>query len=191
MEKRQKKIVVSVDFTPSSDAAIAVAHKFAAMHGAEMVLVHAIEHGFAESIADPAHLEKKREYGAKMLDKLVEQYNTPEVPVTRLLMDGKPYKEILKAADEINAEMIVMGTWGSHAIETGMIGLILCHNKLPAFIEWNTLGVAVFRQQTISLPRKLRLETIRRIVESRVQHPAVSAAGVQATINFFFKQMYG
>lgn len=124
MEKRQKKILVSVDFTPSSEAAIAVASKFATMHGAEMVLLHVVEAiaPVAEFFADGNLAEKKREYSMKMLDKLVEQHRTPELAVSRMLMEGKPYKEILKAVEEIGAEMLVMGTWGSHAIETGMIG---------------------------------------------------------------------
>jgi nucleotide-binding universal stress UspA family protein len=124
MEKRQKKVLVSVDFTPSSDAAIAVGTKFAAMYGAEMVLLHVIESvaPMAEFFADGDLMEKKRAYSLKMLDKLVEQHHAESKPVTRMILEGKPYTSILKAAEEIGAEMIVMGTWGSHAIETGMIG---------------------------------------------------------------------
>jgi len=124
MEKRQKKILVSVDFTPSSEAAIEVALKFAKMHKAEMVLLHVIEAiaPIAEFFADGDLAEKKRTYSMKMLDKLVAQHHTDAVPVSRMVMEGKPYKEILRASEEIDAEMIVMGTWGSHAIETGMIG---------------------------------------------------------------------
>lgn len=43
MEKRQKKVLVSVDFTPSSDAAITVGITFAKMHSAELVLLHVLE----------------------------------------------------------------------------------------------------------------------------------------------------
>lgn len=187
MEKRQKKIVVSVDFTPSSEAAIAVAHKFAAMHGAEMVLVHAVEHAFAESIADPAHLERKREYSTKMLDKLVEQYNSVDVPVTRLLMEGKPYKEILKAASEINAEMIVMGTWGSHAIETGMIGSnvnkVVRSARIPVVTVTRKPEGENFSKILIAVDPQFGIKELRHILQdyNRAYNPVVELVSIAAS----------
>jgi nucleotide-binding universal stress UspA family protein len=124
MEKRQKKILVPVDFTPSSEAAISVASKFAAMHGAEIVLLHVIETvaPVVELFISNDLMEKKREFSAKMLDKMLEKYNGSAPTMSRMMIEGKPYDAILKACEEISAEMIVMGTWGSHAIEMGMIG---------------------------------------------------------------------
>ncbi len=124
MENRKKKILVSVDFTPSSEAAITTGIRFASMHGAELVLLHVIEGSapIAEFFADGDLTEKKRNYSIKMLDKLAEQHKTGDLAVSHMVVEGKPYTAILRVADEIDAEMIVMGTWGSHAIETGMIG---------------------------------------------------------------------
>ncbi len=124
MEKTQKKVMVAVDFTPSSDAAIAVAAKFAALHQAELVLLHVIEAlpPLAGFFTEGDLQDKKREYSLKMLDKLVEQHGSVAAPVSRMIIEGRPYAAILKAAEQIGAEMIVMGTWGSQAIETGMIG---------------------------------------------------------------------
>jgi len=124
MEKTQKKVMVAVDFTPSSDAAIAVAAKFAALHKAELVLLHVIEAlpPLAGFFTEGDLMDKKREYSLKMLDKLVEQHGSIASPVSRMIIEGRPYAAILKAAEQIDAEMIVMGTWGSQAVETGMIG---------------------------------------------------------------------
>lgn len=122
MEKRQKKILVPVDFTPSSDSALAVAVKFAALHGSEVVLLHALEPAapMAEFFADDNLHERKRAHAHKLLDKMVAE--TTGVPASKMLMEGRPYNVIVKACEEISAEMIVMGTWGTHAIESGMIG---------------------------------------------------------------------
>ncbi|MFM2376369.1 MAG: hypothetical protein RLZZ165_1466 [Bacteroidota bacterium] len=119
-----KKILVPVDFTPSSEAAIAVAQRFAVMHGAELVLLHVIEHAasIAEFFEGGDVVEKKRTYTAKMLDKIIAHHRTETLSVSRMIKEGKPYREILEGAQEIDAEMIVMGTWGSHAIESGTIG---------------------------------------------------------------------
>jgi nucleotide-binding universal stress UspA family protein len=123
METRQKKILVPVDFTPSSDSALALALKFAKLHGSEIVLLHAVEPSapMAEFFADTDLHERKRAYAAKLLDHMIATYQG-EVTITKMLIDAKPYKAILQAAQEILAEMIVMGTWGTHAIESGMIG---------------------------------------------------------------------
>jgi nucleotide-binding universal stress UspA family protein len=124
MEKRQKKILVPVDFTPSSEAAIAVGLKFAKMHGAELVLLHVVEGNapMSEFFAEGDLTEKKRAYSLMMLEKLESQHKGHGIALSHLIKDGKPYTAILKAAEEILAEMIVLGTWGSHAVESGMIG---------------------------------------------------------------------
>jgi nucleotide-binding universal stress UspA family protein len=67
-------------------------------------------------------MEKKRTFSNNMLDKMVAIHNGNGLTVTKMIKEGKPYKAILEAASELMAEMIVMGTWGSHAIESGMIG---------------------------------------------------------------------
>lgn len=124
MEVRQKKILVPVDFTPSSDSAMAVAMKFAAMHGSEIMLVHAMESlaPMAEFFADSDLMERKRAYAHKLLDKMIAEHSGKGVAVSKMLYEGKPYNVIVNASEEILAEMIVMGTWGTHAIESGMIG---------------------------------------------------------------------
>ena len=42
--------------------------------------------------------------------------------MSKMIVEGKPYREILRAAEELLVEMVVMGTWGTHAIENDMIG---------------------------------------------------------------------
>lgn len=124
MEKRKQKILVPIDFTPSSEAAIKVANQFARLHGAEIVLLHVMESvtPLAELFSNGEAAEKKYDFSAKMLEKMVAQHTTEEIPFSYMVGDGKPYNAILKTCEEIGAEMIVMGTWGSHAVEMGMIG---------------------------------------------------------------------
>jgi nucleotide-binding universal stress UspA family protein len=123
METRKKTILVPVDFTPSSDSALALALLFAKLHGSEVVLLHAIEPSapMAEFFADTDLHERKRTYATKLLDHMIASH-AGDVKLDKLLIDGKPYKAILQAAQDLKAEMIVMGTWGTHAIENGMIG---------------------------------------------------------------------
>jgi|GEM_PF-1559456 nucleotide-binding universal stress UspA family protein len=124
MKARQKKIIVPVDFTPSSDCAIDLAMKFALLHGSEVVFVHALESlaPLSEFFADNDLLERKRVFANRLLDKIIAERGGKGISTSKLLFEGKPYKVILDACEEVNAEMIVMGTWGTHAIESGMIG---------------------------------------------------------------------
>lgn len=123
METRQKKILVPVDFTPSSESALALAFQFAKLHGSEIILLHVIEPAapIAEFFADSDLQVRKHEYANKLLDHMIAQH-AGVLAMSKLVMDGKPYKAILQAVNDTKAEMIVMGTWGTHAIENGMIG---------------------------------------------------------------------
>jgi nucleotide-binding universal stress UspA family protein len=188
MEKRQKKVLVSVDFTPSSEAAIAVGTKFASMHGAEMVLLHVVEPSapMSEFFAEGDLAEKKRTYSVKMLDKLVEQHKTEGITVSRMIMEGKPYNAILKAAEEIGAEMIVMGTWGSHAIETGMIGSnvnkVVRSAKIPVVTVTRQPEKAVFNKLLISVDPKFGIRELRHILGAyhKAYNPTVELVSIAA-----------
>lgn len=195
MEKRQKKILVSVDFTPSSEAAIKVALKFAAMHKAEMVLLHVIEAvaPVAEFFADGDLAEKKRSYSMKMLDKLVEQHHTDAAPVSRMVMEGKPYKEILRAAAEIDAEMLIMGTWGSHAIETGMIGSnvnkVVRGAKIPVVTVTRTPEDDSFGKLLIAVDPEFGIKELRHLLQ--IYHNAYNPVVELVTIAAAEKDVEG
>jgi nucleotide-binding universal stress UspA family protein len=188
MEKRQKKILVPVDFTPSSEAAIAVASNFTAMHGAEMVLLHIVEPvaPMAEFFADGDMMEKKRVYSMKMLDKLVEQHQGG-LPVSRMLMEGKPYKEILKASEEIGAEMIIMGTWGSHAVESGMIGSnvnkVVRSATIPVVTVTRQPENTNFSKLLIPVDPQFGIRELRHFLElySKAYNPVVELVTIAAT----------
>lgn len=189
MENRQKKILVSVDFTPSSDAAIMVATKFAAMHNAEMVLLHVVESvaAMAEFFADSDLASKKREYGNKMLDKLVALHSKPGQPVSKMLMEGKPYKEILRASEEIAAEMIVMGTWGSHAVESGMIGSnvnkVVRSARVPVVTVTRAPENANFGKLLIAVDPQFGIRELRHLLQvyHNAYNPIVELVSIAAT----------
>lgn len=124
MEARQKKIIVPMDFTPASMSAMKVAGNIAAIHGSEVVLLHVVERPapMAEFFAETDLGEKHRTHANKLMDKIIADWNGPDVPVSKMFEDGKPYKGIVKAVEETMAEMVVMGTWGTHAVEVGTIG---------------------------------------------------------------------
>jgi nucleotide-binding universal stress UspA family protein len=171
MEKRQKKILVPVDFSPSSDAAIKVAKSFAAMHGAELVLLNAIESvaPIAEFFADGDLGIKKTDFAHKMLDKLIDQHSSSDLIVSKLVKEGKPYNAILTAAEELKVEMIVMGTWGTHAIESGMIGSnvnkVVRSARIPVLTVTRNPDTEAFGKILITVDPEFGIREMRHLLE--------------------------
>lgn len=123
MDTRQKKILVPTDFAEGAENALKIAKKFAVSHGSEIVLLHVIENPMpiAGFFTDENLTEKRKKMSIEKLEALVKA-NKDDVDISWMLLQGKPYKGILKASEEIMAEMIVMGIWGTHAEDFGMVG---------------------------------------------------------------------
>lgn len=188
MEKRQKKILVPVDFSPSSDAAIEVGKSFAAMHGAELVLFHAVEGNapIAEFFADSDLSVKKTNFAHKMLDKLIEQHDSEAIAVSKMVTEGKPYNAILTASEEIKAEMIVMGTWGSHAIESGMIGSnvnkVVRSARIPVLTVTRQPDTQAFGKILITVDPEFGIRELRHILQvyHKAYNPTVELLSIAA-----------
>jgi nucleotide-binding universal stress UspA family protein len=106
------RIVVGVDGSPGAAAAQHVAAGLAAVAGAEVVAVHVI--GLLESIDPSGHgpVDRHRQID----DKLDHEWTRPLVHAgikhRCLVRDGNPVIALLMAADEVQADMIVVGSRG-------------------------------------------------------------------------------
>lgn len=117
-EKRQQKIIVPVDFSQASLAAVEVGVRFAEWHGSELILLHVLEpvSQIAQFLKGEDLKEKARSYAAVHLRAMEEKYQD-RVPISHAYGEGKPYKEILSLSDSLLAELIVLGTLGEEAEE--------------------------------------------------------------------------
>lgn len=113
-EPGQGPVVVGVDGTPTSEEAVAFAFTEAALHGTDLVAVHA----FADSAADfePAQ-PRAYETLAERLAGWQEKY--PDVRVTREVVRDNPSRALLHYAE--HARLVVVGTRG----RGGFQGLVL------------------------------------------------------------------
>ena len=116
-----KLILTSTDFSPSSDAALAMATALARDSGAKLLIVHVEEiplaTGGAEylySVPEPATQELK-----EMLSEVVPR--DPSVPFEHHLLAGDPAEAIIRTAEQENVDMIVIGTHG----RTGLTRLLM------------------------------------------------------------------
>ncbi|MFM1876922.1 MAG: hypothetical protein RL266_2659, partial [Bacteroidota bacterium] len=124
-EFKIERIVVPTDFSESAYVAIDHAVDIAKRFGAQIKLVHVLEKGAYQGIFAPS---KKTEYSEleEAQQKLQEDANNLEnrsgVSVSQEVVRGRIYDEIVKAAEEAEADLIVMGTHGTSGWEEFFVG---------------------------------------------------------------------
>lgn len=126
-----QKILAPVDFSETSGHALKYASDLAARMGAELVVLHVYDvptFTFPEGSYIPTADEAARIASAaqKALDEAVGSLESAKgsTPPEAILRKGAPAEEVLKAADEIGADMIVMGTHGRGFFSRALMGSI-------------------------------------------------------------------
>jgi nucleotide-binding universal stress UspA family protein len=116
-----RQIVCGVDFSPSSDKALACAIDLARHDGAQVTAVHAVElaHVLQPTvIAGPDTLSvhtRLRADARERLRRLMASHTAANFGVDEVLVDGSPRGEILRVAADRRADLIVLGAHGSVA----------------------------------------------------------------------------
>jgi nucleotide-binding universal stress UspA family protein len=121
-----RTILHPTDFTARSDCAFQLACALARAQGAQVVVLHVaaplppvVTPGGV--ITDPAY----GDYEQGVCQRLCElRAPDPQVGVEHRLAEGEPATEILKVAQEVNADLIVMGTHGRTGIGRLLLGSV-------------------------------------------------------------------
>jgi universal stress protein A len=116
-----RHILLATDFSPHSEVAAQRAYDMAQRHGAELSVLHVVE---SLPIGDAAYgpivpfdidLTDQMLDGAKR--RMIEFCQRLEVPDDRQLIDlGSPKAEIIRIAEEVAADLIVLGSHGRHGL---------------------------------------------------------------------------
>jgi len=121
--KRIRTILHPTDFSPGSDAAFRYASDLALDYDARLVVVYAqgpvVPMG-AEGIVVSPDQSELRAVGEKQLGSI--RPANPSVRIERVYRDGPATMEILGAAAEYRADLIVMGTHGRTGIGRLVLG---------------------------------------------------------------------
>ena len=115
-----KKILVAVDFSPSADEVIQRAAAIKNSGEVELTILHVVDHlpplGFGEEpmIAPDWMIPEKEllDSARKSLDSLVKKHNLSGAE--HMVTLGTASNEIVRVADEQNADLIVLGSHGRH-----------------------------------------------------------------------------
>ena len=136
-------VVVGVDGSPTSEAAIAWAYEEASWRAADLVAVHTwLEFGsdLDYSSAQPyvtdwnAVESEQRELLAERLAGYQEKY--PDVTVRRVIATGRPVRQLLEQA--VGAQLLVVGSRGHNALAGVLLGstsqALIYHAPCPLLV---------------------------------------------------------
>lgn len=124
------KILVAVDDSAPSDAAVAFALDLAERSGGEVAFIHivcaretlesAAEYGY-----DPTAITRElHEAAMVMVDHAKELAAERGVPCVAVVMEGEPVDGLLKATETQHADLLVMGTHGRRGLRRLFLGSV-------------------------------------------------------------------
>ena len=126
-----EKILIAVDGSPSSEMATQTAIAFATKCGATVEVVHVREHDHIVSKAGPGPDLETRGEAAVLLAKAVDAFTAAGVTAHGTMLHAPTAhvaREIIAAADESGADLIVVGNRGLSAFSGMLLGSV--SNKL-------------------------------------------------------------
>lgn len=124
-----KRILVPTDFGDASEAAIEYAIDLAKAIGSEVVLLHSFEIpavGFPDgALVATAEMTNRVLEGAQVgLDRQVSSYESRGVPLRSVIKQGDAWRTVIATADELGADLIVMGTHGRKGLPRALLGSV-------------------------------------------------------------------
>ena len=111
-----KKIIIPVDFSKHSEYALETAAALAKQHNAELVVMHMLE--LSESILTSSSSDRNEEtafmlmVASKKFETFLDKSYLEGVSVTPLIKHHKVLKEVAEVANQIKADLIVIGSRG-------------------------------------------------------------------------------
>lgn len=115
---KYKKILVTTDFMEGAEFILQKAHELAKQMNAELHILHVVEPlpGYGYAFIGSAEIEVELVKEAKkQLIKLSKKFEIDKE--FRHVEIGPTKVEIIRVADELNADLIIVGSHGSHGID--------------------------------------------------------------------------
>ncbi len=128
MSSKNRQIIIPVDFGEQALIAVSQSFNLARLTKSEITLLHVIDEDFLKPFQDIISAKHNYEGHLKddvkiRMDELAHKVQSEAgVKVNVLIKVGKIYEEIVEAAKEINAALIIMGTMGAVGIKKRILG---------------------------------------------------------------------
>ena len=120
-------ILVPTDFSEYSRQALSYAEMVAKTFDAKIVLIHVIDtvsYAVTESVQWTEVYARLEATIQPMLDGLIREAEKRGVAAESKLTQGVPYDQIVKTAENVHADLVVMGTHGRTGIPHVLLGSV-------------------------------------------------------------------
>jgi len=126
--RKARAILVPVDFSESSNSALDYALSLAESLHASIVLLHVVDGIYAEGFLDTPTKQSVRTEAHRLarekLDRVAEAKSNRVVPIRRVVRHGVPGYEILRFAESIGVDLIVLGSQRRHPLSRLIFGSV-------------------------------------------------------------------
>jgi len=174
-----KRIIIPVDFSKYSEYALETAAELAKLHNAELIVMHMLE--LSESIYTTSGSERNDEtafmlmVANKKFENFLDKSYLEGIDVTPVIKHHKVLKEVAKAAKEVDADLIVIGSRG-HSEHDGIFTgsntekvvrysetPVLVVKSKPATVDFNNIVLATdFTEESIPAVKNA-LDTLQKL----------------------------
>jgi universal stress protein A len=139
---RLKRILAPVDFSECSRKALQYAAPFCAQFQASLVLLHVVEVPYVASEVPVVQLDQwqtqMNENAIHRLTALKQEANLRGLKVENVIRIGNPYREIVAAAKEMPADLIILSTHGHTGFSRMFMGStaerVVRHASCPVLV---------------------------------------------------------
>lgn len=132
------RILIAVDDSDPSDAALAFALDVAGLERSELVLVRVLETRQLLDVDPTSLLTEIRTTGSTFLATRTARAYEKNVAFESLVLEGDPAEEILKTSQERHADLVVVGTHGRHGLQRlfvgSVAGSVVSRSALPVLV---------------------------------------------------------
>ena len=144
-----KKIIVPIDFSKHSEFALKTAALLAKKHSAKVYALHMLDMQEISLTESESNQQEKALFYLKLAEKkfkdfLKKEYleNTPIVPIIKHF---KVFSEVNAVAEEVNADLIIMGSHGVSGLKEFFVG-----SNTEKVVRYSNIPVLVIKNEMIN-----------------------------------------
>jgi nucleotide-binding universal stress UspA family protein len=115
-------IIFPTDFSKGADYAMQYAVFIAKTTGAEIIVMNAYDLPYAETIMTHSLLDVMKSNAEEAMKKVADTLEAEKVNFRTMVQMGNPIRLVKELVEELNADMVVLGTKGASGLEEVLIG---------------------------------------------------------------------
>jgi nucleotide-binding universal stress UspA family protein len=122
-----KKVLIAIDSEPVAVRAAETGVELAQSLGAVVAFIHVVDASLAypsDTGPSPSELIAAAKLDAKRMVTAIRQRLSPQSSVLEFIQVGRPSEEIVKAAREWSADLLVIGSHGRGGMQRALLGSV-------------------------------------------------------------------